>query len=246
MPPISHQKPYYLQVRDYYADLIATGELPPGSPLPTVRDIAAAMSVSHQTAARAMELLRGAGLIETTQAGSVVAAPRLMPGPQQQLAGTRFPASHLIEVTAAALEPAPAYIAPILGLLEARAGLWPVIRREQVHYGTDGLPFLLAVSWFPPELAEPVPALTSREPVFGVTSATHLIGMATGRMATHGKQAREARPVLDDGREGPLLRLDPGYVVLAETYWWRDETDVLEYGEYILRQGLVTTNEYAA
>jgi DNA-binding GntR family transcriptional regulator len=247
MPPVNRQQPLYLQVRDYYEELISSGTLAPGDPLPAERVIAAEKNVSPQTVVRAIELLRSAGLItRTPRGGSVVAQPRLIPGPQQHMAGVMLPASGRIEVTAAELTPAPAYIAPILGLLEAKTGFWPVIRREQVHYTAGGKPFLLAVSWFPPEFAGPVPELTAREPLFGVRNATALIAEATGRRATHGEQSWEARPVLDDGREGPLLRVDPGYVVAADVYWWRDEHDMLEYTESVRRQELVTVSRFTA
>ena len=75
MTAVTRQQPLYLQVRDRYQQMITSGELAPGDRVPSVRDIVAETGVSHQTVVRAMDLLRRDGLITTTQAGSVVAAP---------------------------------------------------------------------------------------------------------------------------------------------------------------------------
>lgn len=246
-PQAQRPGPLYMQVHDHYARLIADGQLAPGDHLPTMQDIAADFGVSIQTAWRALQRLQSSGLVTISRDhGTTVTGPRLIQGPQQRITATRLPAAERIEVLAAETIPAPDYIAPILGLeVGPRPGgaHW-VIRREQVSYEPDGTPFMLAVSWFPAELADIVPELLERAPITSPGGAARLIAERTARHITRGSMAREARPIKDDGREGPFLGLEPGTVVLAEVYVWMDDTDAIEYGEYCLIQRRVTENEF--
>jgi DNA-binding transcriptional regulator YhcF (GntR family) len=252
-------KPLHLQVAEKYADLITQGVLKPGDQLPTMQQLGQLERVSHQTAVRAVEYLRAAKLVETSRSGSVVAPRRLISGPAAQLAGVRFPAAEKILVNAAGFIAAPERIAGIMasvpgvtGLLEVKPGQRNVIRREQVHLGPRDVPELLEVQWFAPELAEPVPELAAYASL-GAGEALALIAERTGRAVSRGWHAREARPILDDGREGPMLELRPGTAVMAEVFWFSADgrTDdepptMLLYWEYIVRQGLVTSGEFTA
>lgn len=245
MPRAERAAPLHMQIHDHYARLIAEGEIPPGGKLPTMQQISAEWGVSHQPVARAVGLLKSGGLVVTRPDGTYAADPRLVIGPQQRIAATRFPPSENVEVLDARMIPAPEYIVPLLGLSgPAPGGVQWVIRREQVSYEAGGVPFMLAVAWFPPQLAEPVPELLHQVPIGNPGGAVRLIGERAGRHVTHGRQAREARLIRDDGREGPLLRLEPGSAVLAEVYVWMDAADVVEYGEYVLIRDRVTENEF--
>jgi DNA-binding GntR family transcriptional regulator len=247
MPRAERPPPLYMQVHDHYAQLIADGQLAPGDQLPTMQDIAEDFGVSVQTAWRALQRLQSTGLVTISRDhGTTVAAPRLVQGPQQRITATRLPVAERTEVLAAETIPAPDYVAPILGL---EAGPHPggahwVIRREQVSYERDGTPFMLAVSWFPAGLADAVPELLEQAPIANPGGAVRLIAERTARRITRGSMAREARPIKDDGREGPLLGLEPGTAVLAEVYVWMDDEDAIEYGEYCLIQRRVTENEF--
>ena len=242
---LQRQQPLHLQIHDFYARKIADGELAPGDRLPTVQEIADEFGVAHGTALRAVGLLKSGKLVTTTRDGTFVGDLRLVLGPQQRLTATRYPTAGRTEVTAAEYLDAPEYIVPILGLELLPGDVTPVIRREQVSYAKDGQPFMLSVSWFPPTFYELVPELTRAEPIDGPGGAAKLIEQRTGRTITRGRQSREARLIKDDGREGPLLHLEPETAVLAEAYLWLDDTDVLEYGEYVLVMNRVTENEYA-
>jgi GntR family transcriptional regulator len=59
--------PYYRQVVDQVADLVRRGELAPGAPLPSVRDLSAGLLVSLITVRRAYADLAAAGLIVQRQ-----------------------------------------------------------------------------------------------------------------------------------------------------------------------------------
>jgi hypothetical protein len=249
--PVAREMPPYLQIADGIAARIAAGDAGyrQGDQLPGLDAVAAEWRVSHETAHRAVALLRSRKLVTTiARTGSFVGAPREMPGPQQVLSGMRWPAAGAMTVTAAHVIPAPEYIVPILGITPYGPGgaAWAV-RREQVLPGV-----MLAVSWFAGELAEAVPGLLAETPL-APGEAAGLIAAATGRQVIRWSLAFEARQTLDDGREGPLTGLDPGSFVQAVTYTWSDdrvradgtpeEQDTIEYGEYILGPGLVTTAE---
>jgi DNA-binding transcriptional regulator YhcF (GntR family) len=244
--PVERQKWPYLQVADGIAARIAGGEAGyrQGDQLPPLQEIAAEWRVSHETAHRAVALLRSRRLVTTVpRTGSFVGAPREVPGPQQALAGIRWPAADTVTVTAAETVPAPEYITPILGVAPYGPGgaAW-VIRREQVSSGPGGMPLMLAVQWFPGAFAEQVPELLSPAPL-APGEAASLITLRARRKATRWSLAFETREILDDGREGPLTGRAPGSHVQAVTYTWGDDQDVIAYGEYILGPGLVTTAE---
>lgn len=247
--PVTEFKPYYLQIADRIAAEISAGELEVGAKLPTMQELAAFEGVSHQTAVRAVEILRANQYVTTSRDGSFVLPRRLVTGPQV-LAGVRGPVR--TAVRSAEIAAAPRYIAEIMGLLEVKAGQWNVIRREQLTDDPGGTPLRLEVEWFPPELAAAVPALLGPGPL-EVGDAVTAIAEA-GWPPVRWRHAMESRPVRDDGREGPLLGVPAGYVVAAHTWWWmaaaswpgRGEPLMLAYWEYILPQGRVTEAEGTA
>ena len=59
--------PYYRQLRDQLDDRIRSGVLAPGSPLPSIRELAATLSVSVITVKSAYEELEAQGLIASRQ-----------------------------------------------------------------------------------------------------------------------------------------------------------------------------------
>jgi DNA-binding transcriptional regulator YhcF (GntR family) len=67
--------PPFEQIRSQYAGQIATGELAPGTRLPTVRQLATELGVAANTVARAYRELESAGLVETRgRAGTCVSS----------------------------------------------------------------------------------------------------------------------------------------------------------------------------
>jgi DNA-binding transcriptional regulator YhcF (GntR family) len=66
-------EPPYEQVREQIRAQVTTGELAPGTKLPTVRQLAGDLGIATNTVARAYRELEGLGVIETRgRAGSVV------------------------------------------------------------------------------------------------------------------------------------------------------------------------------
>jgi DNA-binding transcriptional regulator YhcF (GntR family) len=65
----------YEQIRSQLAASITSGQLPPGTRLPTVRTLAVQVGVAVNTVARSYRELEAAGLVETAgRAGTVVSA----------------------------------------------------------------------------------------------------------------------------------------------------------------------------
>jgi DNA-binding GntR family transcriptional regulator len=243
--PLERPKLLSEQIHDRLSTAISAGDYPDGALLPSVTDLAGRYGVSRTTGNRALQWLVTDGVAESTGRGFVARPGRTILGPQQRLTGTRFPPSERVDVLGAGLVDAPPYVRPLLGLEPVRMdGLCPVIRREQLHFDTAGTPFMLSVEWYPPELGDPVPELMRPAPAGA--GLLRLIELRTGRRVVRGRQAREARPIRDDGREGPYLRLPEGSPVLAEVWMWFDPQEAVVYGEYVLLAGRVTENEYAA
>lgn len=59
--------PYWRQIRDDLADRIRSGQLPPGSPLPSIRELAVETLVSVITVKKAYEELERANLVYSHQ-----------------------------------------------------------------------------------------------------------------------------------------------------------------------------------
>lgn len=79
--------PPYEQIRSQISSLIATGALPMGSRLPTVRSLAADLGIAAGTVGRAYKELEAAGLIESRRRNGTVVA-HAAPGGAGQAGGT--------------------------------------------------------------------------------------------------------------------------------------------------------------
>ncbi|MEJ1192717.1 GntR family transcriptional regulator [Pseudarthrobacter sp. CCNWLW207] len=66
--------PPYEQIRSQISSLIATGALPVGSRLPTVRSLAADLGIAAGTVARAYKELEAAGLLESRRRNGTIVA----------------------------------------------------------------------------------------------------------------------------------------------------------------------------
>lgn len=87
------RRPIYQQVVDEIKALIAGGELPQGSSLPPVRQVAADLGVNLNTIAFAYRELQKAGLIKVRHgAGAVVIAQGIPQGNEERLQAKLMPA----------------------------------------------------------------------------------------------------------------------------------------------------------
>ena len=62
---IDNSRPVYLQIEEYIRNAVITNIYPPGSRIPTVRELAATMKVNPNTVQRAMTELEQQGLLLT-------------------------------------------------------------------------------------------------------------------------------------------------------------------------------------
>jgi len=65
MPPLNNAVPLYLQITDIVKSKIVSGSYPPGSKLPSIRDMAIEYDVTPNTIQRALQLLEQEKLICT-------------------------------------------------------------------------------------------------------------------------------------------------------------------------------------
>lgn len=240
-PRAQRTQPLHRQISDWFSERIAEGApgFLPGDKLPPIRDVAQTWDVAQNVAQRAYELLASARLVESRgKLGTFVSQPRNVLGPQQRQHAPRVPGAESVRFTAAEVIDAPAYVVPILGLLQHPRQ--QVIRREWVTSDSTG-PFMLSVSWVPAIFAVTAPELLHPEPLPGGLTAAHLAAQSRSAELDWGRSSREARRVKDDGREDRLL--GAGAHCLAEVYVWGAGDDVYEYGEFIIREGRVVESD---
>lgn len=85
-------KPLFDQLRTQVIDGVRAGALPPGTRLPTVRDLAGQLGVAANTVARAYRELESAAIVETGDASalsfpaSIRPTPRWLPRPRNMSA----------------------------------------------------------------------------------------------------------------------------------------------------------------
>jgi DNA-binding GntR family transcriptional regulator len=68
--------PAYVQLANWVAERIESGDLQPGDQIPAQRGLAELTGHSPETVSKAMALLRDRGLVETSNLGTFVAEPR--------------------------------------------------------------------------------------------------------------------------------------------------------------------------
>lgn len=77
--------PFYRQVEEQLAERIRAGELAPGAPLPSVRQLAADLLVSVITIKKAYEDLEAAGLVVSHQGRGTFVAPTAQAASREEL-----------------------------------------------------------------------------------------------------------------------------------------------------------------
>jgi DNA-binding transcriptional regulator YhcF (GntR family) len=244
-PQAQRSRPLHQQIFDHYERLIVDGNLQPGDRLPPVRATAEEWGVGQQAAQRAYELLRASKLVRTSPQGTVVTEPRNTYGPQQRARALRYSPGITADVRDAGrvlVTPAWSYVIPILGLRPDPEGDYEVLRREELISDEAG-PVMLLVTWTAPVWAERVPELLVADMLPDPRDAAHLIADRWKLAVEWGEYADETRPPMQDGREIPLLGLQPGEYVGGKTWTWGrsagEDEIVLVYEEAAVRPGRV-------
>lgn len=96
----------YEQVASQIRQLVGSGALAPGTPLPPVRQLATELGVNLNTVARAYRVLKAEGfLVIRERSGVSVAAPGKAIGPTERASGLNELRTALIRLRQAGMEP---------------------------------------------------------------------------------------------------------------------------------------------
>ncbi|MGY3204067.1 GntR family transcriptional regulator [Streptomyces sp. TE5632] len=224
----------YAQIAAHYTGLITSGELPPGSLLPSIKNLAQEWKVSTATAEKALRKLRTEGLVRGIHGigTEVLDRPSSMSsGSQRQDRGRRSGSSwgsgERSDSHQAAVVPAPADVA---GALDITPGS-EVVRRRRVYRDRHGI-VAHSTSWIPVRYGRLIPELIKSDRLTGGTSL-QLIAQATGRPITHRIDTASARLLTPE--DARLLELNaaqpPAEPVVVMTAKFIDsESNVVEYG----------------
>lgn len=224
----------YAKIAAHYTELIESGQLPPGSLLPSIKNLAEEWSVSTATAEKALRKLRNEGLVRGIHGigTEVLDRPSSMSsGSQRQDRGRRTGSSwgsgERSDSHQAAVVPAPPEVAQALGV----APQSDVIRRCRVYRDRHGI-VAHSTSWIPAQYGRLIPQLANSERLTGGTSL-QLISEATGLPISHRIDSASAR--LLTAEDAQLLELDsenpPAEPVVVMTAKFIDsEGNVVEYG----------------
>ncbi|MFC9058310.1 GntR family transcriptional regulator [Streptomyces sp. NPDC057074] len=224
----------YAQIAAHYAELITSGDLRPGSLLPSIKNLAQEWKVSTATAEKALRKLRTDGLVRGIHGigTEVLDQPSPMSsGSQRQdrgrQSGSSWGSGERSDSHQAAVVPAPADVARALDMKPGS----DVIRRRRVYRDRHGI-VAHSTSWIPARYGKPIPELLKSDRLTGGTSL-QLIARATGHPITRRIDTASARLLtLEDAR---LLELDPAEpltdpVVVMTAKFVDSESNVVEYG----------------
>lgn len=246
MPQLEESPAKYLQIANYLREAIISGDLPPGTELPSERQIAQVWQVSRPTATRAFQSLRQQGLVESRQgAGTYVRDIRLHRRAAQRYhryreRGAQYAPDEHLEITAAEITSAPDYVVLGLGLQPSEAAM---VRRRVIGRAGVG-PIEIATSWWPATLADVAPRLLERTTLGGIGSVRY-VESVTGRQASHARDRVSARlasaeELRDLGLRGPAAVLVFRHVV------YDTEDSPMEFTEAVYPPGQWTVEqEYA-
>ncbi|MEZ0090374.1 GntR family transcriptional regulator [Streptacidiphilus sp. EB129] len=238
---MAHPKTF-TTIADHFRTRILSGELAPGTKLPTNREISGQWQVAAATVSRALQALQVEGYIRTTPRGTFVADdPRVTLSPRDRLARVARVKSILADgetsrVTSASLVVPPLYVAELFDLDPGDQ----VVRREWLA-GRGQVRTCFAVTWYPAPFAALVADLLSTAPEKNAGLTSRVLE-ATGRTITSARDDMHAREA--DAREASALGLKLGTSVLAGAHRWADEDGVIEYGEWCLPPRFTIGYEY--
>ncbi|MFD0153433.1 GntR family transcriptional regulator [Streptomyces sp. NPDC055721] len=224
----------YARIAAHYAELIASGQLQPGTLLPSIKNLSEEWGVSTATVEKALRKLRNDGLIRGIHGigTEVVDQPSSMSsGSQRQDRGRRTGSSwgdgERSDSHQAAVVPAPADVAQALDIQPGTE----VVRRSRVYRDRHGI-VAHSTSWIPARYGRLIPQLATSERLTGGTSL-QLIAEATGHPISHRIDTASASRLTAEYAR--LLELDPDNasadpVVVMTAKFVDSEGNVVEYG----------------
>ncbi|MEU6984090.1 GntR family transcriptional regulator [Streptomyces sp. NPDC046324] len=224
----------YARIAAHYTELISTGQLQPGTLLPSIKNLAEEWKVSTATAEKALRKLRNEGLVRGIHGigTEVLDQPTPMSsGSQRQDRGRRTGSSwgdgERSDSHQAAVVPAPADVAQALDIQPGA----DVVRRSRVYRDRRGI-VAHSTSWIPSRFGKLIPQLAESERLTGGTSL-QLIAEATGHPISHRIDTASASLLTPELAQ--LLELDPDNlptkpVVVMTAKFVDSEGSIVEYG----------------
>ena len=224
----------YARIAAHYAELISSGQLEPGSLLPSIKNLAEEWKVSTATAEKALRKLRNDGLVQGIHGigTEVLDRPGSMSSGAQRLdrgrrTGSSWGEGERSDSHQAVVVPAPADVAQAL---DTETGA-DVIPRSRVYRDQHGI-VAHSTSWIPARYGKLIPQLAASERLTGGTSL-QLIAQATGHPISHRIDTASARTLTPE--DARLLELDPDDlpsepVVVMTAKFMDSEGDIVEYG----------------
>ncbi|MER5746264.1 GntR family transcriptional regulator [Streptomyces sp. NPDC002225] len=201
----------YEQIAESLRARISDGEFGPGDLLPSGRDLCEQWSVSRATVIKAMDVLRGDGLVVARQGSgfTVVEAPVARPAGRRASGSSRISGgSPFRRLGVPGKEVPSARVAEALGLESGAMAL----RRDRLMLLDDGTPLSLVTAWFPEEVADACPRLSQKGPI--AEGTTHYVARTTGRSPVRGIDLTSVR--LATGSEAGHLGLtEPAAVAVV-------------------------------
>lgn len=234
MPEIQEVLPKYLQIAGHIRDQIIRGDRPPGSEVPSERELAATWNVARPTASKALDVLRQQGFVESiVGSGTYVLDRSAVPRARERYErakqlGTMYSDHESVEFLQARVVPGPKHVTDALGIAAGS----DVIERQRLLSNDTAGPIELSTSWFPATLVDKAPRLLERERIRGGTAG--YVTELTGRKQSYARDQVCART--GTGEECRPLGIDDGSPVLV--YWltvFDDKDAPIQFDEAVYR-----------
>ncbi|MEU4164548.1 GntR family transcriptional regulator [Actinoplanes sp. NPDC026670] len=204
----------YEEIAESLRSRIAAGEFAPGDTLPSGRDLADQWSVARATVVKAMDVLRGDGIVEAIQGTGFIVTemPIARPTGDRRAGSTRVTGGMpFLRVGVPDWAVPPTHITSALGLdSDVKA-----LRRIRVLQLPDGSPHSCVQAWFPPDIAELSPRLAQPAPI--AEGTTRYVRRQTGRFPVEGVDVTTVRLASEEEAVHLALSLPAAVVVVRHT-----------------------------
>ncbi|MFI9510708.1 GntR family transcriptional regulator [Nocardia sp. NPDC052566] len=231
MPEIEEVVPKYLQISGYLRNQIERGELAAGAEVPSERELAASWKVARPTAAKALNLLRQQGVVESRRgSGTYVVDRSITPLAREkyrraQRYGSAYAENASVTMLDVGVSEPPGYVAEVLRLPPGNAA----IRRKRLATN-ESSSHELATSWFPASFAATAPRLLAADRLTG--GPIGYLESATDHRVAHARDRVCARLATAEEREH-LGLAEPAAVLVYELTLHDASGAVLEFDEVV-------------
>ncbi|MFJ1704530.1 GntR family transcriptional regulator [Streptomyces sp. CB03911] len=239
MPGTSHP---FTRIADHYRTAILSGELEPGTKLPSQRELCQRWNVASATVSRALQSLQVEGYIRTSQRGTFVAdEPAVAASGRDRLLQVHRIRTSLMMgetsvVTRAELCQPPLYVQDLFNLDPGDQ----LVRRDFV-VGKGRQRLMFQGVYYPAEFAALVPELLSTAPGKNAGLLAKILD-ATNRTINHARDDMHGRAA--NAREASALGIQIGAPILAGVHRWSDNDGIIEYGEWCIPTRFTIGYEY--